>query len=425
MNDCITNDTPLVPGARIAPVGMSNGANSAAEYAEKFATKPRGNSLAGTTEFVLATKSRKGDQLARRVQPGLEVVEAARPILVVGHVVFSRPEQLHRHARQPGLRALLGDDARDLADLDVVVAVQTTAEAAARPHQVHRDLVWLRCRRRAPDSKAGNLSCTTRFPASRRGVVPWNSAARAARARGAEIRTPPRRPWRRFERRLGVADRGRAAAARGRGSERPARQALWPAPRSRRCFAFAAGPSSQSTFKPVAGVVGQPPVVGHDRHAASPASWRRAAAARRGLDEERVLDAGQPLHLVEVGADRLAAKHRALLEDREEHSRRLDVDAEGRLAGHDGDVVDALDRVLPMILKFFGSFSLISRDGSPAGIGIAAIRQRRVGGRALFVRACVTTPLPVGHSLAGTFHVCAAAVTIISAPPAPICRIGS
>ncbi len=92
------------------------------------------------------------DQLARRVEPGLEVVEAARPILVVGHVVFSRPEQLHGHARQPGLRPLLGHDSRDLPDLDVVVAVQTTAESAARPHQVHRHLVGRRYRRRAPDS---------------------------------------------------------------------------------------------------------------------------------------------------------------------------------------------------------------------------------------------------------------------------------
>ena len=45
---------------------------------QKFATKPRGNSLAGTTEFVLATKSRIRDQLAGRVQAGLEEVEARR-----------------------------------------------------------------------------------------------------------------------------------------------------------------------------------------------------------------------------------------------------------------------------------------------------------------------------------------------------------
>ena len=106
MNPCITNDTPFVPGARSAPVGMSNGVTGA-EFDRKFATKPRGNSLAGMTELRAGDEIAERDQLARRVEAGLEVVEAARPVLVVGHVVFTRPQQLHRHARQPGLRALL------------------------------------------------------------------------------------------------------------------------------------------------------------------------------------------------------------------------------------------------------------------------------------------------------------------------------
>ena len=39
-----------------------------------------------------------GDELARRVDAALEVVEAAGPVEVVLHVVFARPQQLHRHA---------------------------------------------------------------------------------------------------------------------------------------------------------------------------------------------------------------------------------------------------------------------------------------------------------------------------------------
>ena len=47
-----------MPGARIAPVGMLNGVMSA-EFAMKLGTNPLGNSLAGTTELMLDTKSRK------------------------------------------------------------------------------------------------------------------------------------------------------------------------------------------------------------------------------------------------------------------------------------------------------------------------------------------------------------------------------
>ena len=71
MNPCITNDTPLVPGARNAPVGISNGVTGA-ECAAKFATNPRGNSLAGTTEAVLATKSRNAISLPEASRPALK-----------------------------------------------------------------------------------------------------------------------------------------------------------------------------------------------------------------------------------------------------------------------------------------------------------------------------------------------------------------
>ena len=153
MNPCITNDTPLVPGARSAPVGMSNGVTGRRVHREVRDESAR-ELVGGNHRRRAGDEIAERDQLARRVEPGLEVVVAARPVLVVGHVVFARPQQLHRHARQPGLRPLLGDDARDLADLDVVVAVQTAAESAARPHQVQRDLVRRDARRRAPGSRA-------------------------------------------------------------------------------------------------------------------------------------------------------------------------------------------------------------------------------------------------------------------------------
>ncbi len=127
-----------------------------------------------------------------------------------------------------------------------------------------------------------------------------------------------------------------------------------------------------------AGVVGQPPAVGHDRHAGG----QRVGAASRRVDDERVLDARQRLHLVEVGADRLAAKHRTLLEHREQRARRLDVDAEGRLAGHDGGVVDALDRLaddLEVLRILVRGLDGVGRRCRHRG---DARRERRVGGRA-------------------------------------------
>ena len=57
MKPCFTDEMPLVGGARSAPTGISNGVTFS-DVISTFSTKPRGNSLAGTTEFVLATKSR-------------------------------------------------------------------------------------------------------------------------------------------------------------------------------------------------------------------------------------------------------------------------------------------------------------------------------------------------------------------------------
>ena len=71
MNDCITNEMPFVPGARSAPVGMPNGATGA-DVTWKFSTNPRGNSLAGTTELALATKSRNAISVPEASSPALK-----------------------------------------------------------------------------------------------------------------------------------------------------------------------------------------------------------------------------------------------------------------------------------------------------------------------------------------------------------------
>ena len=79
--------------------------------------------------------------------------------------------------------------------------------------------------------------------------------------------------------------------------------------------------------------------VGDNRHAGQQAAQIAVVA----VDDEGVAHAGQRLDLVQVGADRLAAQHRAFLIGRIQHPRQLDVDAEQRLAGQERNIVDAAD----------------------------------------------------------------------------------
>jgi hypothetical protein len=78
-----------------------------------------------------------------------------------------------------------------------------------------------------------------------------------------------------------------------------------------------------------------PPGVGDDRDAGE-----EACEVGPALDDERVLDAGQRLELLDVRARDLRPEHRRLLVDRVQHPRQLHVDAEQRLAGDDLPVVD-------------------------------------------------------------------------------------
>ncbi len=181
-----------------------------------------------------------------------------------------------------------------------------------------------------------------------------------------------------LERGLGVANCRNAWARSRRRLRCPRRQLLGlrrvPDAALRRHRAFVPHDLQRPTR-----VVGLPPAVGDDCDAGGE---EVVAPPRDRVDDERVLDARQPLHLVEIGADRLAAKHRTLIKDREQRPRRLDVDAERRLAGHDGGVVDALDRladdleVLRILVRGLDGFDGGRRHRCDT------LRQRRVGGLA-------------------------------------------
>ena len=140
MKPWMTNDTPFVGGARSAPVGTLNGFTCSA--VTEHVVDEASRELVGRHHGVRAADEVAiGDELAVRVESGLEVVRARRPVLVVRHVVFARPQQLDRHARQSRRGPLVGDELGDAGDLDVVLAHQPASESAAGPHQVHRDVL--------------------------------------------------------------------------------------------------------------------------------------------------------------------------------------------------------------------------------------------------------------------------------------------
>ena len=185
------------------------------------------------------------------------------------------------------------------------------------------------------------------------------------------------------------------------------------------CSAAAVGPRSTSTFS-----VRRASLASHQLSAtiATP-ECQRVVALARGLHDERVLDARQFLDLVEVGADRLAAEHRALLEDGVQRPFGRDVDAErGRPVTMSRLSTPRMR--LPMILKSRGFLSTASA-AARSGVGCVSAREASDAYVAVrFDAACFTMPLPVVSSLTGTFHCCAAAAfSISSRPPAPTSRM--
>ena len=124
----MTKDCELLPGARSAPVFRRSGITE--ECIAKLGTKPEGNSRrldGGSWRRMLAFAVADeviapGDDFARSIERGLQEMEAAGTIVVVRHIVFARPQQLHGHA---GLF-------RDVGGLHHVVVIETAAERRRR-----------------------------------------------------------------------------------------------------------------------------------------------------------------------------------------------------------------------------------------------------------------------------------------------------
>ena len=274
-----------------------------------------------------------------------------RAVLVVRHVVFARPQQLDRDARQARGRPLLGDDLGDPRHFDVVLAHEAAPESAAGAHDVERHVLGRNAgaeRRmllgrnlaRRPDLQAAIVEMS-------RGVLRFERRMRQQREEvlgldglrcGAECR-------------FNIADHrsGRASAAptarcrsrgrirHGRGCGRRLGRQL-----ARLRQVPLAGLRGNGAFVPddlqrASRVVGDPPAVGDDRHARD----EGVVALPRRLDDECVLDARELLDLVEVGVDDLPPEDVALHQHRMEHVGERDVDAEDRTTRHDVQVVDA------------------------------------------------------------------------------------
>ena len=115
------------------PIGISDALNA------KFGMNPAGNDAAADRRVrreLLALAERDvvlapRDQIARRVEPALEEVEAGGTIEVVPHVVFARPHELDRRPVH---------DARDPRRFRHVVVEDAAAEAAAGAHEVDGDV---------------------------------------------------------------------------------------------------------------------------------------------------------------------------------------------------------------------------------------------------------------------------------------------
>ena len=256
----------------------------------------------------------RGDA-TRGVEPATQLVEAARAVEVVAHVVFARPLQLHRCA----------DHARNPRGFHRVVVGEPPAEAAAGAQQVRRHL-----RRRDAERLRHGLAATfrrlARRPQLHAAVLPVRQAVLRLERRVGHERIAVgglHRLRRRLQRRVGVAE-----AAQG--ECRPLREVLLGVGLERRRALHRRRPFVPGDLQRIARRLRLPVAVGHDRHAA-----RKIRVRPLRLDHERMAYARHRLQLIDVGAGHAAAEHRALLVDRPEHAGHREVDAEHRLAGDD------------------------------------------------------------------------------------------
>ena len=275
-------------------------------------------------------------------------MEAGGTIIVVTHIVFAGPQQLHGCAGQTGFSTLIRDEPGDLRNFDVVFAVQAPAEPASGPNHMECDIVVLNTRRHRSVSLLRNLARRPDFELTvlvmGRGILRLEWSVRQQR-----------------EGILGFNDLGRGLERRFsvtvfRASWTAARWGLRYL-RRRELFGLSEIPGatlrSDRTLVPnnlqrLARIVRQPPVVGDDGNSGSPSHDRSTGAPawggrrlRRCGNHKRMLDAGQFLDFVQIRAHHLAAKHRAFFINCEEHVWRIDVDAESRLSGNDCEIVDS------------------------------------------------------------------------------------
>ena len=198
MKDWNTNENALLRGARMAPVGHAERDQRRLEVevrdearGELDAGDVRGVREALVARRVVAVADEvvvPRHELAGRVDARLQEVEAARPVVVVTHVVFARPQHLHRHAD------LLGDGGR----FAHVVVREAPAEAAADAHRwmvmsASRDAERRATRAARPLAGVcvGAQISSLPFCEVRGAVLRLERGVREERIR----RTPLRRPW--------------------------------------------------------------------------------------------------------------------------------------------------------------------------------------------------------------------------------------
>src|SRR5581483_3142181 len=87
-----------------------------------------------------------GDEFAVLVYSPSQILESARTIVIVLHIVFARPQHLDRRADGPG----------DPGGLAHVIVIQPTPESAAAAHQVDGEVAFRKAEQ-AGDHAAPNL----------------------------------------------------------------------------------------------------------------------------------------------------------------------------------------------------------------------------------------------------------------------------
>ena len=355
MKPCFTNEMPLVGGARSAPTGIPNGATFW-DVTSTFSTKPRGNSFAGTTEFVLGTKSRYAMSLPLASRPALKKWNP------VGRYWSCAMSSSRDHSSLTGTLGRPAATRSSVTSRAIRATSMSYSLTSRRPKPPPARTRWnVTFSGGMPAPSAGCCldgiwlgDQISSFPSLevRRGVLRLERRMRQQREE--VLRFDGLR--RRAECRLDVAD---DSAGRAAGTAAPSARGRWRwwwrwrgCRRRRRLGRQLArlrqvrltalrrnGAFVPDDLQRGARVVGEPPAVGHDRHARG----EGVIALPRRLDDERVLDARQLLDLVQVGADDLPAEDVALHQHRMEHVRKRDVDAEDRATRHDVQVVDAAD----------------------------------------------------------------------------------